>query len=105
MLYSEKFKNTKDVPDMDIPPELCLELLMAADYLNRKYEGICLGVKSDAGTSMTIFRCSATKPCPSAQDVTKSLAVLSRNSNIPMFKTEVSPHGWSEIHGTRRHQV
>ncbi len=35
--YNEKFKNSKDVPDMDIPPELCLELLMAADYLNSEF--------------------------------------------------------------------
>jgi hypothetical protein len=35
--YNEKFKNAKDVPDMDIPPELCLELLMAADYLNSTF--------------------------------------------------------------------
>lgn len=32
--YNEKHKDAKDVPDMDIPAELCLELLMAADYLN-----------------------------------------------------------------------
>lgn len=32
--YNEKHKNSKDVPDIDIPTELCLELLMAADYLN-----------------------------------------------------------------------
>ncbi len=25
---------SKDVSDMDIPPELCLELLIAADYLD-----------------------------------------------------------------------
>ena len=34
LYYNEKHKNAKDVADMDIPPELCLDLLMAADYLN-----------------------------------------------------------------------
>ena len=34
LYYNEKHRNAKDVPDMEIPPELCLELLMAADYLN-----------------------------------------------------------------------
>lgn len=42
--YNEKFKNSKDVPDMDIPPELCLELLMAADYLNSEFTLFLLGV-------------------------------------------------------------
>lgn len=32
--YNEKNKDAKDVPDMDFPDELCLELLMAADYLD-----------------------------------------------------------------------
>lgn len=32
--YSYKHRNQEDVPDMDIPPELCLELLMAADFLD-----------------------------------------------------------------------
>ena len=32
--YNEKYKNAKDVPDMDFPLELSLEVLMAADYLN-----------------------------------------------------------------------
>lgn len=31
--YSEKHRNSDGVPDMDIPSELCLELLMAADFL------------------------------------------------------------------------
>ncbi|KAB8238071.1 BTB/POZ protein [Aspergillus alliaceus] len=34
LCYNEKNKNEINVPDMDIPPELCLELLMAADYLD-----------------------------------------------------------------------
>lgn len=33
-LYNEKHKDQANVPDMDVPPELCLELLMAADYLD-----------------------------------------------------------------------
>lgn len=33
--YNEKHKESTGVPDMpDIPAELCLELLMAADYLD-----------------------------------------------------------------------
>lgn len=32
--YNERFKDAKEVPDMDIPLELCLEMLMAADYLD-----------------------------------------------------------------------
>ncbi|RFU31410.1 hypothetical protein B7463_g4935, partial [Scytalidium lignicola] len=31
--YNYKNRNRVDVPDMEIPPELCLELLMAADFL------------------------------------------------------------------------
>ncbi|KAJ9648148.1 elongin C [Coniosporium tulheliwenetii] len=37
LYYNEKHKNNKDVPDMDIPPELCLELLMAADFLDGEF--------------------------------------------------------------------
>lgn len=36
--YNQKYKDSKDVPDMDIPTELSLELLMAADYLNGEDE-------------------------------------------------------------------
>lgn len=32
--YNHKNRNKEDVPDMEIPPELCLELLMAADFLD-----------------------------------------------------------------------
>ena len=34
LYYNLKHKELKNVPDMEIPPELCLELLMAADYLD-----------------------------------------------------------------------
>jgi transcription elongation factor B subunit 1 len=34
LLFNEKHKDQANVSDMDIPPELCLELLMAADYLD-----------------------------------------------------------------------
>jgi hypothetical protein len=37
LYYSQKHAESKDVPDMDIPPELCLELLIAADFL----DGMC----------------------------------------------------------------
>lgn len=33
-IYNERHKDQANVADMDIPPELCLELLMAADYLD-----------------------------------------------------------------------
>ncbi|KAL1959143.1 hypothetical protein VTO42DRAFT_2930 [Malbranchea cinnamomea] len=32
-MYNEQNKGRENVPDMDIPPEMCLELVMAADYL------------------------------------------------------------------------
>jgi transcription elongation factor B subunit 1 len=34
LYFNHKNRNREDVPDMEIPPELCLELLMAADYLD-----------------------------------------------------------------------
>jgi transcription elongation factor B subunit 1 len=37
LYYHETHKDAKDVPDMEIPPELCLELLMAADFLNGEF--------------------------------------------------------------------
>jgi transcription elongation factor B subunit 1 len=35
--YNEKNRDSTGVADLDIPPELCLELLMAADYLNGEW--------------------------------------------------------------------
>ncbi|USP74247.1 Elongin-C [Curvularia clavata] len=37
LYYNQKHAESKDVSDMDIPPELCLELLIAADYLDGEY--------------------------------------------------------------------
>lgn len=34
LYYNRKHQASRDVPHMDIPAELCLELLVAADYLN-----------------------------------------------------------------------
>ena len=34
--FAEVNKERQGVQDMDIPPELCLELLVAADYLDSK---------------------------------------------------------------------
>jgi transcription elongation factor B subunit 1 len=37
LYYNQKHAESKDVSDMDIPPELCLELLIAADYLDGEH--------------------------------------------------------------------
>lgn len=37
LYYNQKHTESKDVPDMEIQPELCLELLIAADYLDGKW--------------------------------------------------------------------
>lgn len=43
LYYNEKFKNSNEVPDLEIPPDLCLELLIAADYLNSMYAALNTG--------------------------------------------------------------
>ena len=39
--YNEKHKGARDVPDMEIPADMCLQLLMVADYLNGGYPPDC----------------------------------------------------------------
>lgn len=37
LYYNLKHKDAKHVPDMEIPPSLCLELLVAADYFDGEF--------------------------------------------------------------------
>ena len=61
LYYHEKNKDTRDVPDMEIPPEICLELLVAADFL----DGECIfslvslweGKRSEPVTSLMLMMC------------------------------------------------
>ena len=50
LYYNQKHAESKDVSDMDIPPELCLELLIAADYLDGMSAARGMGEK---GTMLT----------------------------------------------------
>ena len=47
-MYSKRYEGSRDVPDMEVPPELCLELLMAADFLDSKclFSGLCYVILS-----------------------------------------------------------
>lgn len=38
LIYWYRYKDQEDVPDFDIPVELCLEILEAADYLQMDSE-------------------------------------------------------------------
>lgn len=40
LYFNEKMKEEKDVPDMEFPRELCLELLMAADFLQSELSSL-----------------------------------------------------------------
>lgn len=61
LYYNQKHADSKDVSDMDIPPELCLELLIAADYLDGMFllhkEG--RGQFADAAGSLNGTRCAS----------------------------------------------
>lgn len=44
LYYNERNKDAKDVPKMELPMELSLELLIAGDYLNSEF---CVWFKRD----------------------------------------------------------
>ena len=37
LMYAERYKNEREVPDMEIPIELTLDVLLAADYLDGEF--------------------------------------------------------------------
>ncbi|KAF2832761.1 POZ domain-containing protein [Ophiobolus disseminans] len=53
LYYNQKHAASKDVSDMDIPPELCLELLIAADYLDDMISAISPILGSMPGQTAT----------------------------------------------------
>lgn len=44
LYYNQKHAESKDVPDMEIEPQLCLELLIAADYLDGEFPCSAVGI-------------------------------------------------------------
>lgn len=46
--YNYKNRDAEDVQDMDVPPELCLELLMAADFLDSMFSTPWPGISRHA---------------------------------------------------------
>lgn len=51
--YNYKNRNREDVPDMEIPPELCLELLMAADFLDSEPSSLAAQIPMKARLLIT----------------------------------------------------
>ena len=56
LLYNKRCEGIRDVPDMEIPPELCLELLMAADFLDCEFfpSGLCCACTEEIVRSRVI---------------------------------------------------
>ena len=91
--YNEKHKNSKDVPDIDVPAELCLELLMAADYLNGELDGFCFfAFISFSPTSLCLGNKARGFILPSSLLGSGMEMLMSLSSVI-----EVRPKGWKEI--------
>ena len=63
MQYWYMYKDKEDVPDMDIPVDLCLEVLMAADFLRMDRKSAALPYHAGPRVTDVPCRISVLLPC------------------------------------------
>lgn len=56
MQYWYMYKDKEDVPDMDVPVDMCLEVLMAADFLRMDRESAACHTTADIPLTNGPFR-------------------------------------------------